>query len=385
MDAAAAPIRVLLVEDDEGHALIVRLLFEESEAPIEVTHVRRLAEAERIAVGFDCALLDLDLPDAGGFEGLERLRAAASDLAILVLTGMADENRGTAALAAGAQDYLVKGHVDGDMLARAVRYSVERRRADAAMRALSLAQVQTAENRRLERGLLPIPLVEDPRLGIVTRYVTGSRRSLLGGDFFDVVEDRDGCLRALIGDVAGHGPDEAATGVCLRIGWRALVLAGLDDVSVLTLLQEIIEAERPSPSLFATVATVAIDSDRKHLKLCCAGHPPPLLVPADGPARALAERSSGPPVGVIAGQRWAPVEVDLRPGWSLLLYTDGLIEGRSGGNGRLGQDGLVELVRDVGLPAADADGAISALVARVEELNGGPLTDDLALVYLSAP
>ena len=379
----AAPIRVLLIEDDEGDALIVRLLFEETEAPIEVTHVQRLAEAEKVAADYDCALLDLNLPDARGLEGLERLRAAAADLAILVLTGMSDEGRGTAALAAGAQDYLVKGHVDGNVLARAVRYSVERRRADAAMRALSLAHVQTAENRRLERGLLPIPLVEDPRLGIVTRYVTGSRRSLLGGDFFDVVEDRDGCLRALIGDVAGHGPDEAAIGVCLRIAWRALVLAGIDDISVLTLLQEIIEAERHAPSLFATVATVAVDPDREHLKLCCAGHPPPLLLPADGPTRTLSERPSGPPVGVLEGPRWEPIEVDLQPGWSLLLYTDGLIEGRSGTNGRLGQDGLVELVRDVGLPARDPDGAISALVARVEALNAGPLTDDLALVYMS--
>ena len=186
--ATLPPLRVLLVEDDEGDALIVRLLFEETGAPVELTHVQRLDEAEAIATGFDCALLDLNLPDASGLEGLERLRAAAADLAILVLTGMSDEGRGTEALAAGAQDYLVKGHVDGDMLARSVRYAVERRRADAQSRELSLAQVQAAENARLERGLLPTPLVEDPRLRIATRYVAGSRRSLLGGDFFDVVE-----------------------------------------------------------------------------------------------------------------------------------------------------------------------------------------------------
>lgn len=370
------------MEDDEGDALIVRLLFEETAAAVEVTHVQRLAEAERIAAGFDCALLDLNLPDASGFEGLERLRAADADLAILVLTGMTDEGRGTAALAAGAQDYLVKGHVDGDMLARSVRYAVERRRTDAARRALSLAQVTAAENRRLERGLLPTPLVQDSRMRITTRYVTGSRRSLLGGDFFDVVEDRDGCLRALIGDVAGHGPDEAAVGVCLRIAWRALVLAGHSDVEVLALLQEILEAERHSPSLFATLASVAVPPDRNSLTLCCAGHPAPLLIPAGGTPRPLADSPGGPPLGVLDGPRWTTSEVVLDPGWALLLYTDGLVEGHANGDGRVGQEGLVDLVREVGLPAADPDLAVSALVARVEDLNAGPLADDLAVVYM---
>ena len=201
---------------------------------MDLTHVRHVARGRAASpADYDCALLDLNLPDATGLEGLERLRAAASDLAILVFTGMADEGRGTEALAAGAQDYLVKGHVDGDLLARSVRYAVERRRADAQRRELTLAQLQTAENARLERGLLPTPLVGDPRLRIATHYVAGRRRSLLGGDFFDVVEDANGCLRAIIGDVAGHGPDEAAVGVCLRIAWRTLVLAGLATPEVL--------------------------------------------------------------------------------------------------------------------------------------------------------
>ncbi len=375
------PLRVLLVEDDEGDALIVRLLFEETGAHVELTHVQRLVDAEPIASGFDCALLDLNLPDATGLEGLQRLRAAAADLAILVLTGMSDDGRGTEALAAGAQDYLRKGHVDGDMLARSVRYAVERRRADAQSRELSLAQVQTDENARLERGLLPTPLVQDPRLRIATRYVAGNRRSLLGGDFFDIVE-RGGCLRALIGDVAGHGPDEAAVGVCLRIAWRALVLAGLDDVEVLTLLQDVLEAERPVRSLFATVACVSVQPERDRLTLCCAGHPAPLLLPANGTPRSLVDHPSGPPLGVLDGPQWTTTDVALDPGWSLILYTDGLIEGRRDGTERLGQEGLLEIVEEVGLPGEDADRAVRDLVDRVEELNAGPLRDDVALVFV---
>ncbi|MEJ7892488.1 MAG: SpoIIE family protein phosphatase [Solirubrobacteraceae bacterium] len=376
------PLRILLVEDDEGDALIVRLLFEETHPPVQITHVQRLADAEAIAADHDCALLDLGLPDATGLEGLERLRAAADDLAILVLTGLADEERGIAALAAGAQDYLVKGHVDGELLARSVRYAVERRRAITARRELSLAQLQAAETTRLERGLLPTPLVSDPRVRIATQYAAGRRRALLGGDFFDVVEDGKGCLHAIIGDVSGHGPDEAAVGVCLRIAWRTLILAGTESDAVLPTLQWVLEAERYDRGVFATVATLAVEPDRVGLTLRTAGHPSPLLVPAAGAPRPLVDGSGGPPLGVLSGSTWAPAEFTLEAGWSVLLYTDGVVEGRRGDHSRLGEDGLAELVVDARRHDPDPSAMVREVVARAEELNAGPLRDDVALVLI---
>ena len=109
-------------------------------------------------------LLDLDLPDAHGLAALHKLKADRVDLSVLVLTGFDDERRGVDAVAAGAQDYLVKGQIDGQGLARAVRYAVERRRADEARQQLEVARLHAEENARLERGLLPAPLVTDPAL-----------------------------------------------------------------------------------------------------------------------------------------------------------------------------------------------------------------------------
>ena len=82
------------------------------------------------------------------------------------------------------------------------------------------------ENARLARGLLPSPLIFDPRLTVATRYRPGGGQLQLGGDFYDLIETPDGWLHALVGDVCGRGPDEAALGVCLRVAWRTMVLAG---------------------------------------------------------------------------------------------------------------------------------------------------------------
>ena len=107
----------------------------------------------------DCVLLDLNLPGYAGLDGLHTLLGADPLAAVCVLTGLDDEHLGTDAVAAGAQDYLVKGKVDGPLLIRAIRYAVERRRAETSLLRLREEQLVAAECTRLERGLLPSPLL----------------------------------------------------------------------------------------------------------------------------------------------------------------------------------------------------------------------------------
>src|SRR4051794_9035670 len=191
---------VLLVEDDDGDALLVEDLLELAGAPVEILRANRLSQALRGEAGAaDCVLLDLDLPDSTGLTGLLELRESADAPAILVLTGLDDALRGIEAVAAGAQDYLIKGKVDGDVLWRAIRYAVERRRAEQAQSQLQAARIHAQENARLERGLLPTPLVSDPRLALAAHYRPGRSRALLGGDFYDAVQDRAGAVHAIIG------------------------------------------------------------------------------------------------------------------------------------------------------------------------------------------
>ena len=220
---------------------------------------------------------------------------------MLVLTGLRDEQLGADAVGFGAQDYLVKDLVDGPSLARAVRYAVERRRSDRVRRALRDARLRADENARLERGLLPTPLIEDPEMRVLARYEPGTEQTLLGGDFYDVVEGSDGTLHAVIGDVCGHGPDEAALGVSLRIAWRTLVLSGIDPDRVLPTMHELLVHERNQPTLFTTLAAATVEPGRERMTLRLAGHPPPALVGEGQDTSMLSTERLGLPLGVGDG------------------------------------------------------------------------------------
>ena len=383
------PIQLLLVEDDPGDALLVESLLGGVAPNVDVLRVERLQEAEEMLPGgIDCVLLDLGLPDAMGLEAVERLRAAAPDAAIVVLTGHDDEQRGVDALSRGAEDYLVKGGVDGPLLARAIRYAIERCRADRSQRELIEARLHARENARLERGLLPQALLRDPRIALSATYRPGRRRSLLGGDFYDAVELDDGTLHVLIGDVSGHGPDEAALGACLRVAWRTLMLAQEPPDAALALLQQVLLHERHAPAIFATLAMLSVRPARDGGELRVAGHPPPVLADADG-LRALEVAHVTPPLGFVEAGGWRGNPVSFSGDWAVLLYTDGLIDGRVGeGSERLGDRRLVELLQRRGAADVtrllDAGPLLDELVTEVEQLNGGDLTDDVAMVVVAA-
>ena len=347
-----------------------------------VRRARSLVEAKNLVSGAACVLLDLGLPDSQGLNGLRQLLQLEPDAAIVVLTGESSEHLGEQAVRAGAQDYLVKGEVAGHMLNRVIRYAVERRRAEEAQRALHVAQILAQENARLERGLLPSPLLADTRLSVSARCLPGGKHHLLGGDFYDVVETADGWVHALIGDVCGRGPAEAALGVCLRVAWRAMVLAGRPAEEILSTLSELLEHERQDDTMFATLCMTSVQPDRTAGWIRMAGHLPPLLVSRGGVAE-LPTRPAAP-LGLSEVPDWPGIPIRLDGSWSILLYTDGLIEGRIGkGSERLGSEGLMDLIRDaLGGHGQPGEQLLDQVIDRVRELNGGDLDDDLAVLAL---
>src|SRR5258705_5793209 len=389
--SAPSRLRVLLVEDDEADAFLVQELLDEAQAPVTLTVATTLSAAERSLAQdpIDCVLLDLGLPDAQGLAGLRQLRQlrkVGEGPAICVLTGLGDDHLGAAAVAEGAQDYLIKGQVDGTLLARSIRYAVERQRADENARRLHQVELEQKESARLERGLLPHPLLKTSDVRVHTFYQSG-RRAQLGGDFYDAVQTAPNRLAMMVGDVCGHGVDAAALGVAMRVAWRALTLAKVDDDAVLPAMEQVLISERKGDEVFATLATVTIELDKGldsgDAAVRLAGHPPPLLL--SGGSVVTVPTRHGPVLGVFDDAERPASRFSLGgPDWALLMYTDGLIEGRAGpGDKRLDITGLHTLIGRAQAAGVSRDRLPGWLAEQAEQANDGPLADDVAMLLLT--
>ncbi|WP_318657552.1 PP2C family protein-serine/threonine phosphatase [Cellulosimicrobium composti] len=382
-------LRILLVEDDDGDAILVEELLSDGDLTVDLHRATTLDAALETLVSrqVHCVLLDLGLPDSVGLSGVERLRAGAHPPALVVLTGHSGIDLGVQAVAAGADDYLVKGEVDGDLLGRSVRYAVQRRMSVEQQRALYRSEVRAAETARLERALLPTPLVQDDRLDVMVGYVPGGN-GLLGGDFFDAVERPDGTVLCVIGDVAGHGPDEAALGATLRTAWRTIVLSDTRPEGILPLLERVLVPERSRPEVFVTLCQVVISADRRTAEVYLAGHLAPLLL--RDVASEITPTARGRALGIPVAGGWTSQTVELGERWALMLYTDGLVEatvaGPPGAAGsrerpqRVGVEGLRRAV-DRALEQG-VEGVVERVFRSVRDLHGGPLADDAALLVL---
>lgn len=382
VEATVESVDVLLVEDDPGDAMLAEELLADTVLTTRITWVETLKDAKEKLRNFrGCVLLDLNLPDGQGLDLLRQVLDAAPSAAVVVLTGLDDEHEGLAAVAAGAQDYLVKGQVDGSLLARSLRYSVERKRADENVRKLREARMRARENMRLERGLLPQVLLERSPLSHRAYYRPGRKRALVGGDFYDAVE-KDGTTHVLIGDVSGHGPDEAALGVSLRIAWRALIMGGVAEPEVLANLEGILVSERAQEEMYATLCMASLDTGTDRMRVRVLGHPPPMVI-RDGAVEEI-QASPQPPLGVF------PVEPDAEPdvfslpeGSSVLFYTDGLVDAYDDGPPeRLEVQGLRRLVGRVLGQGVSLNHLPEHVVDEAERSNGGPLQDDVAMLLV---
>jgi signal transduction histidine kinase len=155
-----ATIRVLLVEDNPGDAGLIREELRGAEHGGAAPTAFAIVCADRLAAGLerlagdkiDVVLLDLSLPDAHGLGSLARVRAAAPTTPVLVLTGFDDQELAARAVREGAQDYLVKGQVEGEVLGRTIRYAIERGRLLASER-VARAEAEAARQRAEEANL----------------------------------------------------------------------------------------------------------------------------------------------------------------------------------------------------------------------------------------
>lgn len=230
----------------------------------------------------------------------------------------------------------------------------------------------------LQQALLPDSLPEVEGAEVCARYRASGELNEVGGDFYDVFSREDGTWTLVIGDVCGKGPRAASVTALARYTLRAASMSGHSFTQMLEMLHR---ALRPQPAGgdLCTVCLVGFErsGDGARLRVALAGHPPPLVLGADGSARQVGE--PGTVLGVLDPIYVRESEAELAPGETLLLYTDGAPEARHEGE-QLGERGLIELCRRA--PGNGLDSLLDHVEQCVLEHAGGTLRDDLALLAL---
>jgi serine phosphatase RsbU (regulator of sigma subunit) len=233
----------------------------------------------------------------------------------------------------------------------------------------------------LEQGLLPRRRTSHPGLRAVTYHRPGEQRLRLGGDFFDIASASDGSLAVVIGDVSGHGPEAAALSAMLRGAWRGSVAAGLPTPEVARVLHHVV-SEEANEDVHATALIAVIEPGGTRMDAIVAGHPDPLLMAG---AISSLPMQRGLPLGVGGlADAWPLTSIDLPSSWTLLFFTDGLIEmrRRPGTAERFEVEGLIAQ-----LEAGDGEpltrDALRALVDAMAAQSGEGPADDIAIVAVS--
>jgi PAS domain S-box-containing protein len=340
------------------------------------------------------AVADLDVPDPARFEALadslfartppgesnlddvtlnSGSPAEVASVAVVPLVFPGDEKRGAITLVTAGRDRRLS------LADLALMEEIGRR----AGVAIANARVHAARSyiaTTLQRSLLPPRLPDVPGLTLAARFRAAGVSAEVGGDFYDLFPAVNGWMVA-IGDVTGKGPVAAAITSLARYTLRTAALYERRPERALERLNDVLLADPERRQLCTAVcAHLSHADDAVHVRLVCAGHPPPYVL-RDGDGAAPTGRP-GTLLGAFEEVGWEADELDLRPGDTLVLYTDGVTDTTRGDGERFGQDRLGALLNTcVGLVPEEIARRVDAALLAFEE---GAQRDDLAILVLRA-
>ncbi len=198
-------------------------------------------------------------------------------------------------------------------------------RAGVILASMALRDVEHEISLRLQQAFLPTRLARAQNVHVAARYVASSHVLEVGGDWYDSIELDDGSILFVVGDVVGHGLDAAAMMGRLRAGLAALAHQQSDPGMLLAMLDTY--ASRPGGADYTTVNCIVLDPTSGQLTYASAGHPPTLIVDANGETRWL-EDGRSMPLCTSRPQTRPAASALLDPGSVVIMYTDGLVERR---------------------------------------------------------
>lgn len=234
----------------------------------------------------------------------------------------------------------------------------------------------------LQRSLLPSELRTPPGLEVAAHYRMASVDQV-GGDFYDLFRLDDGRWGFFLGDVSGKGVEAAAVTALARYTLRAAAVYDPDPAAVLNNLNQVLYQEYREDARYCTAVfgILTVTTDGFRAVIASGGHPEPLILRADGTA--ARHPTKGRLIGVFPSSTYANTVLTAGPGDTLVLYTDGVTEARTGpGPQRFGVDAVTELVND--LAPAGAAATVDAFAGLLDAFGDG-LEDDTAVMAIGVP
>jgi sigma-B regulation protein RsbU (phosphoserine phosphatase) len=373
-------VRILLVEDNPGDARLVKEALSETEKiKTEIEHVDRIQELERVfsPEKFDIIILDLSLPDASGLESVNKTSMIAPETAMIVLTGLDDEDLAIKAVQQGAQDYLVKGMVNVPVLERVILYALERNQAKLRIGALKNelqhALIEIDEeleiSASIQRKIIQQRLPESWKDSVSVYYSFAKK---IGGDIFDIIDLPDGKTAFVIADGSGHNVHAALISIMFKLSLKHQIEGARGPKD---LVERINDELQPFflENMFFTVFSVWVDKEKRVLSYTNAGHPTQYLI---SPSRkeVIRLKHAGIPICINAGTTYGETTHEIREGDKLVLFTDGIYECFNDCGEQFGEAKLQELLAEnMGLPFAELRRKV---IDTAESYNGQIIEDN---------
>lgn len=369
--------RVLLVDDAKAN---LDILVEELKSDHKLSLALNGESALQIAAKMppDLVLLDIVMPGLDGYEVCRQLRARpeTAEVPIMFLSSLEEVQNKTRGFEAGANDYLTKPFDMLEVKAR-VRSLLKAKAYSDAVKEQIASELRVA--REIQMGMLPHDFAPfEKAYGVSFGAVLEPAREV-GGDLYGVCAAGPERLVVFLGDVSGKGLPASMFMV------RAISLARLlsrevaEPERILARLNDELAADNPS-GMFVTFLCAVFEPETGRLALANGGHCRPVLIRA-GESPAWAVKNLGTALGFEPGLEFERTELTLKPGDTLILYSDGVSEAF---NPQAELYGDARLLADAGALAGESPSAITAgLLQKVRtHANGAPQSDDIAIMTL---
>ena len=321
---------------------------------------------------FDLLVMDLNYArdTTSGREGLElvaQVRAIDPTLPIVVMTAWSTVPLAVSIMRNGVTDFVEKPW-DNNRLLSTVRAQVTSGRQHRRLQRLE-SDARDVQRRLLSRAVPDVPGYE---VGVAWRFA-----EQLGGDAYEIAPLPGERLGVAIADVCGKGTPAALLMASAHATLRDLMALPIGPAEACARLDDALST-RLGPERFVSLAYAILDQRNGTVSYANAGHPPPVLLAADGSVRRL--DLGGPVLGMLPGARFEAGSAGLSAGSRLVLYTDGVVEAASA-SGELGEERLLGALREMrGLGAKEA--ARGVLDFAVRYAGGGSLADDATVVIV---